>query len=72
MCAGQDSAFDFISVTPPYTQVDYGILMDQISKSPIVGEDTFIVSVSFVQLFNLVYTVCARLFLNIKKFHGVR
>ncbi|KAL9404083.1 hypothetical protein Peur_001055 [Populus x canadensis] len=40
---GQDSAFDFISVTPPYTQVDYGILMDQISKSPIVGEDTFIV-----------------------------
>jgi hypothetical protein len=72
LCAGQDSAFDFISVTPPYTQVDYGILMDQISKSPIVGEDTFIVSVSFVQLFNLVYTVCARLFLNIKKFHGVR
>ncbi|KAJ6423890.1 hypothetical protein OIU84_024794 [Salix udensis] len=40
---GQDSAFDFISVTPPYAQVDYGILMDQISKSPIVGEDTFIV-----------------------------
>lgn len=40
---GQDGAFDFISVTPPYTQVDYGILMDQISKSPIVGEDTFIV-----------------------------
>jgi hypothetical protein len=48
LCAGQDSAFDFISVTPPDTQVDYGILMDQISKSPIVGEDTFIVSVSFV------------------------
>ncbi|KAG5254569.1 rRNA methyltransferase YlbH [Salix suchowensis] len=40
---GQDGAFDFISVTPPYAQVDYGILMDQISKSPIVGEDTFIV-----------------------------
>lgn len=59
---GQDSAFDFISVTPPYTQVDYGILMDQISKSPIVGEDTFIASVGFVQLFNLVYTPCARLF----------
>ncbi|TYJ28215.1 hypothetical protein E1A91_A07G243900v1 [Gossypium mustelinum] len=34
--------FDYISVTPPYTQVDYGMLMSQISKSPIVGEDTFI------------------------------
>ncbi|CAK7338609.1 unnamed protein product [Dovyalis caffra] len=40
---GQDITFDFVSVTPPYTKVDYGILMDQISKSPIVGEDTFIV-----------------------------
>ncbi|TYI20634.1 hypothetical protein ES332_A07G252400v1 [Gossypium tomentosum] len=35
--------FDYISVTPPYTQVDYGMLMSKISKSPIVGEDTFIV-----------------------------
>ncbi|KAF2316206.1 hypothetical protein GH714_041547 [Hevea brasiliensis] len=35
--------FDFISVTPPYAEVDYGILMDQISKSALVGEDTFIV-----------------------------
>ncbi|KAH1128852.1 hypothetical protein J1N35_000230 [Gossypium stocksii] len=35
--------FDYISVTPPYTQVDYGMLMSQISKSPIFGEDTFIV-----------------------------
>ncbi|TYI75121.1 hypothetical protein E1A91_D07G253200v1 [Gossypium mustelinum] len=35
--------FDYISVTPPYTQVDYGMLMSQISKSPLVGENTFIV-----------------------------
>ncbi|XP_050381732.1 uncharacterized protein LOC126798735 [Argentina anserina] len=35
--------FDYISVTPPYTQVDYAVLMDQISKSALVGENTFIV-----------------------------
>ncbi|CAL5410818.1 unnamed protein product [Camellia sinensis] len=37
-----DGPFDYISVTPPYTEVDYGVLMDQVSKSSIVGEDTFI------------------------------
>ncbi|CAK9170014.1 unnamed protein product [Ilex paraguariensis] len=36
--------FDYISVTPPYTQVDYGVLMNQISSTSVVGEDTFIVS----------------------------
>ncbi|GMI68445.1 hypothetical protein like AT3G28460 [Hibiscus trionum] len=41
--AGSNGPFDYISVTPPYTQVDYGTLMAQISKSAIVGEDTFIV-----------------------------
>ncbi|CAK9170015.1 unnamed protein product [Ilex paraguariensis] len=35
--------FDYISVTPPYTQVDYGVLMNQISSTSVVGEDTFIV-----------------------------
>ncbi|XP_039040693.1 putative rRNA methyltransferase YlbH [Hibiscus syriacus] len=40
---GSNGPFDYISVTPPYTQVDYGTLMAQISKSAIVGEDTFIV-----------------------------
>ncbi|XP_047317308.1 putative rRNA methyltransferase YlbH [Impatiens glandulifera] len=39
---GKYGTFDYISVTPPYTQVDYGVLMDQISKSSVVGEDTFI------------------------------
>ncbi|XP_021297772.1 uncharacterized protein LOC110426788 isoform X2 [Herrania umbratica] len=39
---GSDGPFDYISVTPPYTQVDYGTLMAQISKSAIIGEDTFI------------------------------
>ncbi|KAI7996064.1 putative rRNA methyltransferase YlbH [Camellia lanceoleosa] len=38
-----DGPFDYISVTPPYTAVDYGVLMDQVSKSSVVGEDTFIV-----------------------------
>ncbi|WCJ20867.1 methyltransferase [Euphorbia peplus] len=40
---GKDKTFDFISVTPPYMEVDYGKLMDQISKSGLAGEDTFIV-----------------------------
>ncbi|KAG6523975.1 hypothetical protein ZIOFF_013864 [Zingiber officinale] len=36
--------FDYVSVTPPYTEVDYSVLMDQLAKSPLVGEDCFIVS----------------------------
>ncbi|KAL5582436.1 hypothetical protein UlMin_014878 [Ulmus minor] len=40
---GKYGPFDYISVTPPYTQVDYGVLMSQIANSPLVGEDTFIV-----------------------------
>ncbi|KAA0037420.1 hypothetical protein IC582_020756 [Cucumis melo] len=40
---GTETPFDYISVTPPYTQVDYGVLMGQLSKSALVGEDTFIV-----------------------------
>lgn len=40
---GIDGVFDYISVTPPYMIVDYAVLMDQISKSAIVGENTFIV-----------------------------
>ncbi|KAI6700616.1 hypothetical protein NL676_014940 [Syzygium grande] len=40
---GKDGSFDYISVTPPYMQVDYGVLMDQISKSPLVGENSFVV-----------------------------
>ncbi|KAL7199768.1 hypothetical protein ACSBR2_021966 [Camellia fascicularis] len=42
-CVGKDGPFDYISVTPLYTEVDYGVLMDQVSKSSVVGEDTFIV-----------------------------
>ncbi|MED6184128.1 hypothetical protein PIB30_044482 [Stylosanthes scabra] len=40
---GNTGPFDYISVTPPYTQVDYEVLMRQISESSLVGEDTFIV-----------------------------
>ncbi|PON59435.1 RNA methyltransferase [Parasponia andersonii] len=40
---GESLPFDYISVTPPYTQVDYGVLMSQVANSALVGEDTFIV-----------------------------
>ncbi|KAK7381332.1 hypothetical protein VNO78_33953 [Psophocarpus tetragonolobus] len=40
---GNSGTFDYISVTPPYTQVDYGVLMRQISESSLIGENTFIV-----------------------------
>ncbi|CAL1357870.1 unnamed protein product [Linum trigynum] len=40
---GEDRTFDYISVTPPYMLVDYAILMDLISRSGIIGENTFIV-----------------------------
>lgn len=43
---GKDAAFDYISVTPPYMLVDYEVLMNQVSNSPVVGENTFIVRVS--------------------------
>uniref|UniRef100_A0A7N0VBM2 Uncharacterized protein n=1 Tax=Kalanchoe fedtschenkoi TaxID=63787 RepID=A0A7N0VBM2_KALFE len=39
---GQSCPFDYVSVTPPYTAVDYGALMDQISKSAVLGENTFV------------------------------
>lgn len=40
---GKDGPFDYISVTPPYTEVDYGVLMNQISQSGLIGDDSFIV-----------------------------
>ncbi|CAN8266060.1 unnamed protein product [Cochlearia groenlandica] len=43
LLSGKDGAFDYISVTPPYMEVDYEVLMDQISKSVAIGENTFIV-----------------------------
>lgn len=45
---GKGGSFDYISVTPPYTEVDYGMLMGQISKSPLIGEDTFVVSLDLM------------------------
>lgn len=41
---GKDGPFDYVSVTPPYTQVDYGVLMNQVATSSLIGEDTLIVS----------------------------
>ncbi|CAI9109601.1 OLC1v1009448C2 [Oldenlandia corymbosa var. corymbosa] len=40
---GIKGPFDYISVTPPYMLVDYGVLMDQISSSSVIGENSFIV-----------------------------
>ncbi|AES74644.1 putative 16S rRNA (guanine(966)-N(2))-methyltransferase [Medicago truncatula] len=40
---GNNDTFDYISVTPPYAEVDYVVLMRLISESPFVGDDTFIV-----------------------------
>lgn len=59
--AGKAGPFAYISVTPPYTAVDYGVLMDQLSKSPLVGEDTFIVSCDPIHSRNA--TVCGYLFI---------
>lgn len=36
--------FDYISVTPPYEAVNFPELMEQLSTSPLVKEDTCIVS----------------------------
>ncbi|GAB4832186.1 hypothetical protein Ancab_006203 [Ancistrocladus abbreviatus] len=40
---GEDETFDYISITPPYSEVDYGILMGRIASSTLVGKDTFVV-----------------------------
>ncbi|WVZ60479.1 hypothetical protein U9M48_010494 [Paspalum notatum var. saurae] len=34
--------FDYISVTPPYLEVNYSTLLAQLASSPLVGEDCFI------------------------------
>ncbi|GAB0491598.1 hypothetical protein MMPV_002852 [Pyropia vietnamensis] len=34
--------FGFVSVTPPYEEVDYGVLLRQLVDSPLVGEGTFV------------------------------
>ncbi|KAL0925902.1 hypothetical protein M5K25_004277 [Dendrobium thyrsiflorum] len=42
MSLGKVEPFDYISVTPPYTAVNYCTLMEQLAKCPLVGEDCFI------------------------------
>ncbi|XP_020577338.1 uncharacterized protein LOC110022633 [Phalaenopsis equestris] len=39
---GKGVPFDYISVTPPYTAVNYSTLMEKLAESPFVGEDCFI------------------------------
>ncbi|KAK2653322.1 hypothetical protein Ddye_013178 [Dipteronia dyeriana] len=43
MSVGKDGPFDYISVTSPYAQVDYGVLMDHMLKSALIGKGIFIV-----------------------------
>ena len=40
---GIDQPFDLIAVTPPYEEVVYAELVEQIAASPAVGEDTLVV-----------------------------
>uniref|UniRef100_A0ACD5WD68 Uncharacterized protein n=1 Tax=Avena sativa TaxID=4498 RepID=A0ACD5WD68_AVESA len=40
--SGRYPSFDYISVTPPYVEVNYSTLLDQLARSPLVGEDCFI------------------------------
>jgi hypothetical protein len=44
--SGKYPSFDYISVTPPYLEVNYSTLLDQLARSPLVGKDCFIVSFS--------------------------
>uniref|UniRef100_A0A0Q3U3D0 Uncharacterized protein n=2 Tax=Setaria italica TaxID=4555 RepID=A0A0Q3U3D0_SETIT len=39
---GKYPSFDYISVTPPYLEVNYSTLLDQLARSPLVGKDCFI------------------------------
>ncbi|KAJ1293707.1 hypothetical protein BS78_01G089200 [Paspalum vaginatum] len=39
---GKYPSFDYISVTPPYLEVNYSTLLAQLASSPLVGEDCFI------------------------------
>ena len=41
---GKCGPFDYVSVTPPYTEVDYGTLLAQLENSLLIGENCFIVS----------------------------
>lgn len=40
--SAKDGPFDYVSVTPPYTAVNYSILMEQLAKCPLVGGNSFI------------------------------
>lgn len=39
--------FDYVSVTPPYEAVVFADLMEQVGASPLIGPDTFMVSITY-------------------------
>ena len=40
---GVTQPFDLISITPPYEEVVYAELMEQLANSPVLGEDTLVI-----------------------------
>lgn len=40
---GVTQPFDLISITPPYEEVVYAELVDQLVRSPVLGEDTLVI-----------------------------
>ncbi|PKA49351.1 hypothetical protein AXF42_Ash014253 [Apostasia shenzhenica] len=53
MSSGKFGTFEYISVTPPYTEVNYSTLMHQLAKSSLLGADCFIVSSSCLNSGNI-------------------
>jgi 16S rRNA (guanine966-N2)-methyltransferase len=53
--------YDLITVTPPYEEVDYGVLMTSIAASDVVGEGTFVVVEYPVELKTLPPAIGGRL-----------
>ena len=40
---GATGSFDLVTLTPPYEEVIYSELMEQLANSPVLGEDTIVV-----------------------------
>jgi 16S rRNA (guanine966-N2)-methyltransferase len=61
VAANNGKHFDLITITPPYEEVDYGILMSAITASECVGEGTFVVVEYPVELKSLPPAIGGRL-----------
>jgi 16S rRNA (guanine966-N2)-methyltransferase len=61
VAANNGKHFELITVTPPYEEVDYGVLMSAITASECVGEGTFVVVEYPVELKSLPPAIGGRL-----------